>query len=285
MEDWKKRRDRLLDTDDNHVMIASHRGKFSSSVMENTSLAFLLAVAQGADMVEMDLERTRDGILVGHHDKTMQRLFHETEKICDYTLEELQQKPLYNYVGEICEEHIETFEEILKSLREKTLIVLDKCWDDWEQVYEQLEQEGMTEQAVFKFYIENQGAYHWAENHPGCMFVPMLKNVADLPLIGELKEKTMVPALEILPEKQTDEVFQKETFQWLRDHRIKVWCNSLSLAKRLVYGAGYDDLKSLRYGGDCGWGRLIEQGVNIIQTDWPYELRQYLLERESRFAK
>lgn len=75
-------------------------------------------------------------------------------------------------MGEICEEHIETFEEILKSL----------------------------------------------------------------------KEKTMVPALEILPEKQTDEVFQKETFQWLRDHRIKVWCNSLSLAKRLVYGAGYDDL-------------------------------------------
>lgn len=41
MEEWKKKRDSLLDPYDDQVMIASHRGKFSSSVMENTSLAFL----------------------------------------------------------------------------------------------------------------------------------------------------------------------------------------------------------------------------------------------------
>ena len=38
------------------VLIASHRGKFGSSVMENTTLAFEIALCQGADMVEMDLE-------------------------------------------------------------------------------------------------------------------------------------------------------------------------------------------------------------------------------------
>ena len=51
MEEWKKKRDSLLDPYDDQVMIASHRGKFSSSVMENTSLAFLAAVGQGADML------------------------------------------------------------------------------------------------------------------------------------------------------------------------------------------------------------------------------------------
>lgn len=280
MEDWRRKRDWLLDAKNHQVMIASHRGKFSSSVMENTSLAFLLAVEQGADMVEMDLERTKDGILVGHHDKNMMRLFHTSEKISDYTLEELRKLPLYNYVGEICEEQIETFEEILKGLKEKALLVLDKCWDDWEQVYRMLEQEGMTEQAIFKFYIENQDAYQWAKGHPDCMFVPMLKNVEDLPEIAELKKFVCVPALEILPEKETDPVFQAETFRWLEEQQIKVWCNSLSLAKRLVYGAGYDDLKSLRHGGDFGWGKLIDQGVTIIQTDWPYELKQYLDSRE-----
>ena len=34
MEEWKKKRDSLLDPYDDQVMIASHRGKFSSSVME-----------------------------------------------------------------------------------------------------------------------------------------------------------------------------------------------------------------------------------------------------------
>ena len=75
MEEWKKKRDSLLDPYDDQVMIASHRGKFSSSVMENTSLAFLAAVGQGADMVEMDLAMTSDGVLVGHHDDNMTGCF------------------------------------------------------------------------------------------------------------------------------------------------------------------------------------------------------------------
>ena len=42
---------------------------------------------------------------------------------------------VYNYVGEICVEGIETFEEILDSLKDKTILVLDKCWDCWDKVY------------------------------------------------------------------------------------------------------------------------------------------------------
>jgi hypothetical protein len=41
----------------------------------------------------------------------------------------------------------------------------------------------------------------------------------------------------------------------------------------------YDDLKSLYHGGDKGWGVLAERGVTIIQTDWPFELREYLVSR------
>lgn len=282
MEEWNKKRDSLLDPYDDQVMIASHRGKFSSSVMENTSLAFLAAVGQGADMVEMDLAMTSDGVLVGHHDENMTRLFHDTNKISDYTLEELRKKPLYNYVGEICEEEIETFDQITDALKNKALLVLDKCWDIWESVYNILKGKDMLEQAIFKFYIENEEAYQWAGEHPDCMFAPMLKNVEDLSKVIELKKKVPVPALEILPEKETDKVFQKETCDFLKENHIKVWCNSLSLAKRLVYGAGYDDLKSLRYGGDHGWGVLINRGVNIIQTDWPYELKQYLIKKEAQ---
>ena len=150
MRDWKKNMEILCDPLCRQVQIACHRGKFSSSVMENTALAFQAAVGQGADMVEMDLARTKDGRIVGHHDDTMIRLFHNPGRIGDYTLEELKNMELYNYLGEPCVQSIETFDEILDALRDRTILVLDKCWDCWDEVLELLEREGMTGQAVFK---------------------------------------------------------------------------------------------------------------------------------------
>lgn len=276
MENWKVTRDWLFDMENHHVKIASHRGVFSSSVIENTSLAFLLAVEQGADMVEMDLEITCDGILVGHHDNTMERLFHKPGRISDYTWEELSQMPIYNYVGEICVERLETFEEILKNLKGKTILVLDKCWHMWDQVYEMIKKADMIDQVILKFYVEDDLSWSWISKHSDCMVIPMLGDISYLPKVADLKSKIKIPALEILPEKETDEVFKTETFQWLESNDIKVWCNSLSLAKNITYGAGFDDLKSLRQGGDFGWGELIRRGVTIIQTDWVHELKQYI---------
>ena len=138
MEGWEKTREWLFNMEDTDIKIASHRGKFSSSVIENTSLAFLTAVGEGADMVEMDLDLTKDGVLVGHHDKTMRRLFSVDGEISGYTWDEIQKMPLINYLGEINVTGLETFQEILDSLKGKTLIALDKCWDYWDEVYEAL---------------------------------------------------------------------------------------------------------------------------------------------------
>lgn len=276
MKTWKETLEKLWNPNDHDALIASHRGKFSSSVMENTSLAFLIAMNQGADMVEMDLDRTKDGYIVGHHDDTMERLFHRSSRISDWSLEELRQMPVYNYIGEICAEQIETFDQILDSLKDKTVLVLDKCWHCWDDVYRLLKEKDMVEQTIFKFYLEDTAAYQWAKEHPDCSFIPMSGDVSLLEYLYELKTVTKVPALEILPEKEEDAIFQASVFQWLSDHQIKVWCNSLSLARRLVYGAGFDDLKSLYFGGDKGWGELMKRGVQIIQTDWPYELKMYL---------
>lgn len=280
MANWREVLDKIWDMDNRETLIASHRGKFSSSVMENTTLAFLLAIGQGADMVEMDLARTKDGRIVAHHDDDMTRLFHSPQTIGEKTLAELREMPLYNYLGEICVEHLETFDEILEGLKDKTILVLDKCWDCWDEVYDLLREKDMVEQTIFKFYLRDEKPLLWAREHRDCMFIPMWKEIQLLDRLADLKACAQVPAVEITPKKVTDDVFRPETFQWLQEHQMKVWCNSLSLAKRLVYGAGYDDLKSLYHGGDAGWGELIRRGVTIIQTDWPYELKSYLRTRQ-----
>ena len=46
MNTYQETMRKLYDPENHEVLIASHRGKFSSSVMENTSLAFLTAIGR-----------------------------------------------------------------------------------------------------------------------------------------------------------------------------------------------------------------------------------------------
>ncbi len=56
------------------VVAIAHRGE-PVGHRENTVPAFAAAVALGADMVEIDLRRTRDGAIVVLHDQTLERLW------------------------------------------------------------------------------------------------------------------------------------------------------------------------------------------------------------------
>jgi glycerophosphoryl diester phosphodiesterase len=53
--------------------VIAHRGA-SGTLPENTLPAYELAVSQGADMIEIDLHRTRDGETVVTHDEDLARL-------------------------------------------------------------------------------------------------------------------------------------------------------------------------------------------------------------------
>src|SRR5258705_1052837 len=52
--------------------VIAHRGA-SAYAPENTLPAFELAARQGADMIELDVQRSADGVLVIFHDDTTER--------------------------------------------------------------------------------------------------------------------------------------------------------------------------------------------------------------------
>src|SRR5580658_10291176 len=66
----------------------AHRGD-PMAERENTLPAFTAAVRQGADMVELDLRRTRDGELVVLHDPTLSRLWTVDRAVADLDLAEV----------------------------------------------------------------------------------------------------------------------------------------------------------------------------------------------------
>jgi glycerophosphoryl diester phosphodiesterase len=67
------------------VVAIAHRGE-PIAHRENTLPAFTAAVDRGADMVELDLRRTRDGEIVVLHDQTLERLWGVAASVGDLDL-------------------------------------------------------------------------------------------------------------------------------------------------------------------------------------------------------
>ncbi|NCB00088.1 MAG: glycerophosphodiester phosphodiesterase [Clostridia bacterium] len=70
--------------------IWAHRGA-SAEAPENSLAAFERAIAVGADGIELDVQRTADGILVVTHDETTDRLTGQPGSIAQLTLAQLRQ--------------------------------------------------------------------------------------------------------------------------------------------------------------------------------------------------
>ncbi len=79
--------------------IWAHRGA-SAYAPENTLPAFRLALDQGAQGIELDVQRTADGVLVVIHDETIDRTSNGFGKVVNLTLEDLRRIDFSNgFIG------------------------------------------------------------------------------------------------------------------------------------------------------------------------------------------
>ena len=70
------------------MKLIAHRG--GSLGKENSFETFLASARMGADMVECDIRRTKDGVLVIYHDPSLERLAGYPVTVDQVTLEEMQ---------------------------------------------------------------------------------------------------------------------------------------------------------------------------------------------------
>lgn len=79
--------------------IWAHRGA-SAYAPENTLPAFQLALDQGAQGLELDVQRTADGVLVVVHDETIDRTSNGFGRVVDLTVDELRRCDFSNgFIG------------------------------------------------------------------------------------------------------------------------------------------------------------------------------------------
>ncbi len=94
-------------------IVYAHRGA-SEYAPQNTMRSFRLGVSQGANGIETDIQRTRDGVLVLFHDDDTDKILGVSGKISDYTYSELQEFTVRMYDGTETNEKIPKLEEFLE---------------------------------------------------------------------------------------------------------------------------------------------------------------------------
>lgn len=95
------------------ALVIAHRGA-SAYAPENTLRAFDLAARQGADMCELDVQRTADGVLVVFHDDTTARWETPGRPVARCTFDELRKL-------DIGGERIATLAEVCAWARERRM--------------------------------------------------------------------------------------------------------------------------------------------------------------------
>lgn len=95
-------------------LVIAHRGA-SARAPENTLAAFRLAASMGADAVELDAKLTRDGEIVVHHDRSLERTTNGFGMVHQLRLEELRKLDAGSSFGETyAGERIPTLREVLE---------------------------------------------------------------------------------------------------------------------------------------------------------------------------
>ena len=135
-------------------IVAAHRG-IPSLAPENTMAGYQLAYSLGADMIETDVKRTKDGHLVIMHDDTVNRTTNGTGRVRDLTLDEIRQLDAGSkFAPAFKGEKVPTFKEYLQAFKGKDVVMLIelKDTDIEEQVIQEIEEEDMVNQVVLQSF-------------------------------------------------------------------------------------------------------------------------------------
>ncbi|WP_077417716.1 glycerophosphodiester phosphodiesterase family protein [Chryseobacterium sp. JV274] len=266
----------LSDFPDDKVMVVAHRGDWREAP-ENSVWAVKKAIEKGVDMAEIDLAMTKDSVLILMHDNTIDRTTTGKGKPSDFTLDEIKKLHLRDGLGVETQMKVPTLQEILEVSDGKILLNLDKGFDYIKQVYPLVKKRNMLDQILFKgheSYPEFNQKYGDIKNEIHYMPIIQLGKSEDLKKISDYIKNYKIYGFEFTVGTTEKDLID---FKSLREKKIKIWVNSLWPH----HNAGNNDDLVLENADVYDW--YIIKGVNVIQTDRPKELINYLKRKKLYF--
>lgn len=261
-----------------NVLVVCHRGDWRN-FPENSIPAIESVIAMKADIVELDIQLTKDSVLVLMHDGTIDRCTTGKGRISELTYEEIQKHYLKTAHGTRCslDLKVPTLREALEVCKDRIVINIDKGYNHYALVLAMAEEMGMTEQILIKGSSSLANIREkMAANEQNLLYMPIItpSNPKSMELFEEyIADEEPQLAYEICWGEYTPEV--ESVMQRLIADGSKLWVNSLWNS---LCGGLSDDVAWVTSAEEV-YGKLVDMGATMIQTDRPEYLLDYLRSR------
>jgi len=262
----------LLGPSNSQVLVAAHRGAWREAP-ENSIAALNDAIAQGADIVELDVRSTRDGALVLLHDATLDRTTSAQGAVARLDYAQVREAWLRPRDGGVAQAPGVAPLPTLEAARDRVVVNIDvKDPSLADRVAQAVIAAGMADQVFVKASISVQRHVDLVRASPffgKVAFVPMMQARPGL-FAQDLRwlEPLGCPMYEVGFSDIADLEAGRDE---LRRQGARLWVNTIDCSHNL----DFNDTHAL-VDPHAVWGRLLQAGVGAIQTDIVADLVGYL---------
>lgn len=258
------------------VLLAAHRGVSGGNIPCNTMAAFEIALRQGADIMELDVQRSADGqLFVFHEGKEDPHLNAYKNFIKENTADAIRYMRYVNVDNDATQFGVNTLDEVLEFLKDKCYINLDHCWNFFPEAVACVRRHKMEEQIILKSAPKRPFLEAVAECAPDIIYMPIV-NTRDecFDLISSMNIN--FAGSEVVFSSMESELASEAYIERMHRAGKILWANAIIYRYTVQLAAGMSDDTSLTGDPADGWGRLADMGYDIIQTDWMGMCREYL---------
>lgn len=260
------------------ILIAAHQGFGGGNIILNSPNAMRNAINMGADIVELDVSRSKDGEFFIFHQDLEPRHLCVDKKIDQMYAREIKELYLWNSAHIESEFRVATMDEMMEILRSTDVLInVDKCDLLETDLLDKLKTLNMEEQLLIKGKSDQAFLDMVSRHDSDFMFVPLVLSEADVDRAMSYAGLNIV-GFEIIFTDLKQSHISENFLNALKSEGYFLWVNAITLGKGYCLSAGIgDDLAMLDH-PDKGWGKLIDMGFNVLQTDWTPMLDRYLRE-------
>ena len=275
------RTDKLLknlhDNESKYIFVIAHRGDWRNAP-EISLQSIEKAIAMKVDMIDLDIQPTKDGNFICMHDETLDRTSTGKGPIKDYTTEELKKFVLRSGNGIKTRQPIPTLKEALNVCKGRILVNIDKGGTYIKEIMPIIQECGMEKQVIIKGYYPVEKVKKEYGSNESMLYMPIV-NLWDKEAVATIQTfiKNFTPIAYELCFKD-DANPNLKIIDEIAKSGSRVWMNTLwdSLC------GGHDDENALLESKDKHWGWMLKHKATMIQTDRPQELIHYLEEKGLR---
>ena len=268
----------IWDSAKEKILVVAHRGAAGGNIPCHTLGSYEPALKQGTEMIEIDVEMSRDGKLFIFHPGMEPHHLGISEYICNMKAEEIEKLRYVNYDRTPTQFPINTFDELLETFKGRCFINVDKFWGHPKEIYETIKRHNMADQIVVKSSPSDKVFEVLEGLAPELAYMPIVRDTH--PLHEKLlASKINYIGAEVLFTSEDAEVASPAFFDKMHKNGCLVWGNAIIYNYKEQLSAGHSDDTALSQSMDLGWGWLAERGFDLIQTDWTGMMVQYLKEK------